>query len=141
MKNAFILLILLFLVSCSKTPSEQIIDYAKEKYGSGFKEGVVDLNDVFKFKWQTLYIFSPLMYPEDVTKEIGFEYGGDIVPDDTYLFLFIDEHKIVKQYIYSDIQIGFDDNNGKGVYKIQPQHSKYLIKVLNKGNYWLKRIK
>lgn len=141
MKNILIVLILLSLASCDRTPSEQIIDYSREKYGSDFKEGIIDFSDVFKFKWHTLYIFSPLAYPDDVTKEIGIKYEGDIVPEDRYLFLFVYDRKIVKQYIYSNIQIGFDDDKKMGVYKIHNGKSRYLIKSFNATNYWLYRIK
>lgn len=133
--NIFISVLL--LASCSKTPSDQIINYTEEKYGANFKEENIDLSKVFGFKWQTLYIFSPLMYPENIEKEIGFKYNGQVVKDNNYLFLFIDENKIIKEYTYSDIKIGFSDNTNTGVYKISFEKSKYRIKKIGTNNYWL----
>lgn len=129
--NIFILFFL--LTSCSKTPSDQIINYAEEKYGKNFKEGEIDLSKIFDFEWQTLYIFSPLTYPEDVEKEIGFKYDGPIVKDDHYLFLFVKDNKIVKKYTYSNIKIGFSDNENMGVYKVNFNNSKYKMN----NNFWL----
>lgn len=137
MKKYISIFILVFLfVSCRKTPSDQIINYTEKKYGENFKDGNIDLSKVFNFEWQNLYIFPNWTSPEDVEKEIGFRYNGKIVKDDNYLFLFVNENKIIKKYTYSDIKIGFSDNANMGVYKIAFEKSKYKIKRIGADNYW-----
>jgi len=133
----FKIVVFLLLVSCRSSPSDQIIDYAKEKYGKGFIEGNIDLKDIFQFQWEKLYIFSPLTYPKDIVAEIGFDYEGEIVPDNYYLFLFVQGNKMVKKHLYSNIKIGFNDNGNNGVYKIDQNNAAYKIVLLNEGNYWL----
>lgn len=141
MKRYLALLVLMILCfGCNKTPSDKIIDYAKEKYGNNFKTGIVNFPDIFSFPWEKIYMFSPLLYPEDISEAIGFKYNGDIVPDDTYLFLFVNKGSIVKQYTYSDLKIGFSDNPNTGVYVIEHTNSKYKMVSSGNNQYWLYKI-
>jgi hypothetical protein len=112
-------------MSCNETPSDAIIRYAKEKYGNAFQEGYIDLADVFNFQWDKLYIFSPLAYPEDIMRAIGFKYDGEIVPDDIYMFLFVNDSAITKEYRNHDVRIGFSDDPETGVYEVDRNNSKY----------------
>lgn len=141
MKKFFIAAALFLFFSCNDTPRDKIIDYAKRKYGNDFKEGVIDLSDVFNFKWDKMYMFSPLLYPEDITKEIGVNYKGGIVPDDNYLLLFVKDSMVVKEYPYFRLGIGFSDNNHTGVYMVDHENAKYKIVFRGKGDYWLYKIK
>lgn len=139
-RRIFIVIGLFTLMSCNDTPEDKIISYAKEKYGNDFKEGIIDLSDVFNFRWDKMYVFSPLSYPEDISKAIGFEYDGEIVPDDNYLLLFIKDSSIVKQYPYYRIRIGFSDDNYTGVYVVEHNDAKYNVVFRGKDNYWLYKV-
>lgn len=140
MKHFFYVLAIIFILfSCSKNPSDRIIEYTQKKYGKNFKEGNVELSEVFKFKWNKLYIFCPLTYPEDIKKETGFRYDGPIVKDDNYLFAFVYDGKIVKSYTYSNIKIGFSDDT-TCVYKVGYSNSYFKIKKLGENNYWLTKV-
>ena len=141
MKKFFIVATLLLFISCNDTPKDKIIDYAKGKYGNDFKEGVIDLSNVFDFKWDKMYMFSPLLYPEDITKAIGFTYKGGIVPDDNYLLLFTKDSMVVKEYPYFRLGIGFSDNNHTGVYMVEHKNAKYKVVFRGKDDYWLYKIK
>ncbi len=140
-RRLFIAIALVFFISCNGTPDDKIIGYAKEKYGDDFKEGVVDLSAVFNFQWDKMYVFDPLLYPEDISKAIGFKYDGEIVPDDNYLLLFVKDSSIVKQYPYYRIRIGFSDDNYTGVYKVEHKSAKYKVVFRGKDDYWLYKIK
>lgn len=140
MKKVLYIILLFLLTSCAKTPSEQIIDYIEKNQNNNFKSEIVDFSNIFKFNWETIYIFSPLTYPEDIEKEIGFKYDGNIVEDNNYLILFIENNRIVKKFTYSELRIGFDDNNNMGVYKIHYKDAKYKVKSLGNNNYWFYKI-
>jgi hypothetical protein len=47
-----------------------------------------------------MYIFSPYMYPEDISKEIGIRYKGKMVKGGSSLFIFVNKGKIVKVFLY-----------------------------------------
>ena len=141
MKKVLYVVLLFLLASCTKTPSEQIINYIKKNKDNDFKSEIIDFSRIFEFKWETIYIFSPLTYPEDIEKEIGFKYDGNIVKDNNYLFLFVENNHIVKKFTYSELKIGFDDNNNMGVYKIDFKDAKYKVKPLGNNNYWFYKIK
>lgn len=140
MKIVLCLTFLFSLISCSNSPSDQIINYVKEKQSKDLKDVVIDIRDIFKFKWETIYIFSPLTYPEDIEKELGFKYDGNIVKDNNYLVLFVNGNKIIKEYTYSELKIGFDDNKNMGVYEIQYEDAKYRVKRFDNNNYWFYKI-
>lgn len=131
---------MIFFTSCEESPSAKIIIYAKEKFGKDFKSGQIDLSKVFKFKWEKMYLFSPLAFPEDVSKAIHIKYNGEIVPDNCYLFLFVGNNKIVKEYRTCYLRIGFSDNENTGVYEVSNINAKYEIKFLSENNYWLYKL-
>lgn len=143
MQRISILVVIIFVISCTgnKRPDDLIIKYAKNKYGDRFTEGNIDMSDIFKFKWEKMYIFPPLTYPEDVENEIGINYKNLIVKDNHYLFLFVDSNNITNQFLLSNLKVGFSDNTNKGINKILKKDAKYKIKYLGKDNYWLYKIK
>lgn len=138
MKKFFYHIFIFLVISCSKNPSDEIVQFSEEKYGENFTEENIDLSKVFHFKWKEIYIFPPVTYPDYIEKEIGFKYSGGIVPDDNYLFLFVYKKKIIKKYLVHNTQkkIGFS-NDTMNVYKINVEKSKYRIKKIGTDNYWL----
>ena len=50
-----------------------------------------------------------MLYPEDVTKAIGFEYDGEIVPDNCRLLMFVADGKVLKKHTYSGLDVAFSD--------------------------------
>jgi protein involved in sex pheromone biosynthesis len=93
MKKRLILLIiipiLLILSGCRETVRNEIFENAKLKYSSN--DTIIDLNDVIKFKWDSLYVFDPSTSPavfkryfhdnywQDLTFQLIFTYQGKIV--------------------------------------------------------------
>lgn len=92
--------------------------------------------EVFNFDWDTMYIFYPLVFPEDIEKDTGIPYDGGVVPDDTYLFLFVNRGEIVKKYNYGNTYLTFDQKfMGPNSIKITRNDAKFLIKLLYNKNY------
>ncbi|MBL7698665.1 MAG: hypothetical protein JNK79_10915 [Chitinophagaceae bacterium] len=138
-----IVLIAFISPSCKekKTPIDQILEYAEKKYGSNLDGKEIDLKDVFPFRWEEAYIFVGLMDPSVVMEKAGITYDGDIVPDDTELFLFIGEGRILKEYNYQDFRLMFNYKpRGQGFYKIVRDDSRFKIEVLGKDNYSLRKV-
>src|SRR5690606_39329886 len=64
---------------------------------------------VFDFPWDTLYIFYPLIYPEDIENDTGINYKGNVVPDDTYLFVFVSDGTIIREIKSRPFRISFEN--------------------------------
>lgn len=129
-------------ISCSDY-CDEIINYAKVKFGNDFEEAEIDLKKVYDFDWNKLYIFQPLQDQNEISEAIGFDCECTIVPDGKWLYLFIKNNTIVNEKYTTCSNINFlDSHNGKGNYQIDVSNSKFKISKSkeNKNYYVLKNI-
>jgi len=135
------MVILLFLLSGCTNPAEEIISHSERQFGKKFKEGRIDLLKVFDFPWDTLYIFYPLIYPEDIENDTGINYKGNVVPDDTYLFVFVSDGTIIREIKSRPFRISFENElMGLNSIKIRSNDAKFLIKATSPGRYRMIKI-
>ena len=135
-KSKFMYLILLLLMWSCSNYNDEIVNFTETKYGEKFTEGEIDLKEVFPFQWNKLYIFSPLMDPQDISKELGFDCDCGKVPDDEYLYIFVNDNKVVKKDRLQP-KIGFSNDNHMGVHLISSSDANFRITKVSNNNYWL----
>lgn len=140
MKKRIILIIIsLSLFSCSDNYDDKIISYVEIKYGKNFEESEVDLNDVFDFEWDILYVCGTYGFDQEISNSIGFNTQYDYVKEGKTLFAFIKNDKVVEEKLISCNRISFFDDDESECLKIKSSDAKFKVKNLpEKGqNYWL----
>lgn len=112
--------------------------FATQKFGKVDGQ-IVNLGEVFNFKWERAYLFSGFIDREFVSDALGFHYGDKIDKKSHYLLLFTFNHEVVKKYLYFEETILFTDFT-TGVYKIDSRNASYRIEVLDENRLLLHRI-
>src|SRR5690554_4452788 len=68
------LLFVFSLQSCGGDYCSQIVDKIDYKYQQESKEEIeLDLNQIFDFEWDTIYICGPYGFEQEISNYIGFE--------------------------------------------------------------------
>lgn len=137
--------VIFFLLSCSNDYCNQITGKIKNKYRQGLEEeAVLDLNEVFEFEWDVLYVCGPYGFDQEISDSIGFETQYDYVVEGETLFSFIKDNKVVEERLISCNGIGFvNDNEEKSeCLEIKSSNAKFKIKNLSKDgqNYILRKM-
>jgi len=132
------MLLVFSLSSCKKNYCNDIIRYAKAEFGSNINQKQINLQQVYNFDWETLYIFHPWQHPDEISKAIGFDCNCNIVPEGKWLYLFIKQDRIIEQNTIECLNFTFEGlHNGKGVLKITYSDSEFTINS-DDGYYVLK---
>ena len=112
--------------SCGEFSSKIKKLYKDEQIG----KPVIDLKDVFKFEWDTLYIVHENNGKDYIEQYLNVDCDCDYVPDGTFMYLFVKDKKLVKKSIQSCqafwIQPAQKLGRG-GIEKITSSHSKFEI--------------
>jgi hypothetical protein len=101
-KNILLIFILLFFVSCSEEKNTGKFDaFIKKEYSKHTEKDniIVDLKNIFPFKWEKIYIFSNVIYPEAdapvIRKITKTNYYGNRKYLENRLILFIKGEEII----------------------------------------------
>ncbi len=103
-KKVFCLTLLsyIFFYGCQPSFDEKLKSYIDESCPNiGLaSDCLISLSEFTKFKWDTVYVFSGLTYPQDITQAIGFDCACSILQDDYDRIVFTLNKKIVRQTDY-----------------------------------------
>lgn len=110
MKNILFLFVLLASVSCSDS-NNQLLDRLKDavesvdKNEAGYE--IIALEQLTDFEWDTLYYFHQLDDKNYISRQIGFKWDGDPVPNLHRRFLFVKDGKVVSytDYEFSELPV------------------------------------
>ena len=112
------LLLFVFLSSCTDKYCDAISRSLEEQCREETEECSVSFKKTFDFRWDTLYIFDSMLYPQEISKELGVEYNGDIVPEGKRLFIFVRNGDIFKKQVSTCSNVLFLNKSKKGIVKI-----------------------
>jgi hypothetical protein len=118
--------------NCGKVKSLIIQSYEKKSKG----EPTIDLKKVFDFEWDTLYIVDGYIDKNYINKYLNIDCGCEYVPDDTFMYLFVKNGKLVKKRIQKckDFQIQIPQLLGNGgIREINYKNSKFKISKEDKN--------
>lgn len=135
--------VLLFLFSCSNDYCNQITDKINIKYQQDSEDEItLDLNEVFDFEWDTLYICGPYGFDQEISLSIGFKTQYDYVKEGETLFTFIKDDKLVEEKLINCNSISFFHSNEyvSECIKIKSSDATFKVKSLSnkRKNYILR---
>lgn len=134
-----------FLQSCSSNYCSQIMSKINDKYQQESKEEIVlDLNGVFEFEWDVLYVCGPYGFEQEISSNsLGFESQYDYVSEGETLFSFIKNNVVIKEMLLDCDGIDFvRENDKKECLEIKSSNAKFKVKNLTEGgqNYILRKL-
>lgn len=136
-----ITLFILFFSSCSNNYCDKITKQIEKKQEYSKEEFLLDLNEVFDFEWDILYICGPYGFNQEVTSFIGFSTRYDYVKEGQTLIAFIQNDKVIEEKLINCNKISFFDESEKEseCVKIKSSEAKFKVKSLSEKNqsYWL----
>lgn len=112
--NLIIFWMTISLCSCSNPICDETIRFIDKKCSQA-NECKIDLKEVYDFRWDYLYIFDALLYPDEISNTIGFDCHCDIVKDDHKLVLFVVDNKIIRNELMSCFNLEFPSENGVSI--------------------------
>jgi len=126
-----------FISSCSNNVTDDLIKTAEQKcVDKKHSPCVISINEVTKFQWDKLYLFSAWTNSDTISHRIGFEYTGEDVPDDYTRMLFTKGGKIAHEedfktldYYGSAIEIrsAFDSLTAGKSFFIRPNQAIFKV--------------
>ncbi len=138
-----IILIVFFLQSCSDDYCSQIMNKIDDKYKQDLREEIVlDLNEVFDFEWDVLYVCGPYGFKQEISNSIGFESQYDYASEGETLFSFLKNNVVIEEMLIDCDGINFiNDNNEGECLEIKSSNAKFKVQNLTKGgqNYILRK--
>lgn len=143
--SATFILFILFLQSCSNDYCSQIVSKINDKYQQESKEEItLDLNKVFDFEWDTIYVCGPYGFDQEISSSIGFESKYDYVSEGETLFSFLRNNVVIEEMLIDCDKMGFvRDNDKTECLKIKSSSAILKVKNLaneNGQNYLLRRL-
>lgn len=141
-----LVLVMFLLQSCNGDYCSQMKNKINDKYQQeGLKEEIVlDLNKVFDFEWDVLYVCGPYGFEQEISNSIGFESQYDYVSEGETLFSFIKNNEVIEERLINCNGIAFvSENKGNSeCIVIKSTSAKFKVKNLTKGgqNYILRKI-
>lgn len=139
-----ILLIISFIFlcsSCSNNYCDKITKQIKEKQEYSKEEIILDLNEIFDFEWDTLYICGPYGFNQELSPNIGFNTHYNYVKEGQTLFAFVKKDKVIEERLINCSRISFfnESEEESECLVIKSSEAKFKVKNLSeKGqNYWL----
>jgi len=134
----FNIIVFIFFVSCDNKCCDTIITSLNNQCLSDKEVCQVSFKETFDLQWDTLYIFDSMLYPEEISDEIGIRYGGEVVTDGEKLFLFVNNGHILKKLNEPCSNVTFVDMKKNGVVRIRSQNFyKMKRKTLNGKKHYL----
>lgn len=142
-KILLIISFIFFCSSCSNNYCDKIARQINEKQKDSKEEVILDLNDVFAFEWDSLYICGPYGFDQEASRSIGFDTQYNYIEEAEILFAFIKKDKVVEEKLINCNRIGFfnESKEDSECLIIKSSDAKFKVKNLSeKGqNYWLYR--
>lgn len=144
-KINFLLVVSFMLLcsSCSNDYCDTITKQIKEKQEFSKEEIMLDLNEIFEFDWDTLYVCGPYGFDQEVSSFIGFNTQYDYVKEGETLFAFIKKDKVIEEKLISCNKIGFFKEKAEEseCLVIKSSDAKFKVKNLSQKsqNYWLNK--
>lgn len=134
-----------FLQSCSSDYCSQIVSKINDKYQQESKEEIIlDLNEVFDFEWDTIYVCGPYGFDQEISNSIGFESKYDYVSEGETLFSFLKNNVVIEEMLIDCDKMGFvRDSDKEECLEIKSSNAKFKVKNLAQGdgqNYLLRRL-
>lgn len=125
-----------FYLSCSNNYCDKITKTIIEKQEFSKEDIVLDLNEIFDFEWDTLYICGPYGFNQEISKSIGYDTRFNYVSEGEILFAFIEKNVIVEEkLIYCENISFFNENpNESECIKIKSSDAKFKIKKTSETN-------
>lgn len=138
-------LFVLSLQSCFSDYCSQIVNKIDNKYKQESKEEIeLDLNEIFDFEWDTIYVCGPYGFEQEISNSIGFESKYDYVFEGETLFSFIKNNTVVEEMRISCNKMAFvHDNEKEECLIIKSSNAKFIVRNLTKGkrkNYLLRKV-
>lgn len=131
---------MLFCSSCSNDYCDVIIKQIKEKQEYSKEEIMLDLNEIFEFEWDTLYVCGPYGFDQEISPFIGFNTQYDYIKEGQTLFAFIKKDKVIEEKFISCNKIGFfkESTEESECLIIKSSDAKFKVKNLSgkSQNYW-----
>ena len=111
-KAILIFILCCIVLGCKKSIKNEILENIQEKCKSSTNDCIIDLQTITFFKWDKMYLFGQITGIEQISREIGFTYTGDAVPDKKQRMLFAYNKHVVyeedfKQLDYRNSMIIF----------------------------------
>lgn len=97
-------------MGCRDKIINRLSDYIDTNcYFEGEKDScLININNVVDFHWDRLFIFEPWSMPNDISRELGINYNGNYVEDNTRRLIFIKNKEIVYEETYNIRDKTFD---------------------------------
>lgn len=132
-----------FCSSCINNYCDKIARRINEKQGDSKGEVKLDINEVFAFEWDSLYICGPYGFKQEISRSIGFNSQHDYTKEGETLFAFIKKNKVVEEKLINCNKIGFfnESKENSECLIIKSSDAKFRVKNLSEKdqNYWLYR--
>jgi hypothetical protein len=132
-KKTIILVGFLAIFSCTDKFSTEMKTSIEKQCNESYEECEFSFDNVFSFDWDSLYIFDSMLYPEEISKELGVKCNCDMLKDGNYLVVFKRGKNIVEKYTSRCQDITFLNKNNNGVVQISKME-KLRIKRKNLNN-------
>lgn len=137
-----LILIIFFLQSCTYDYCSQIVDSIENKYPQELKgEMFLDLNEVFEFEWDVLYVCGPYGFDQEISANFrSFESQYDYVLEGETLFSFLKNNVLVEELLIDCKKVTFAfDNESTECIEIKSSKAKFEVKKITLGepNYLL----
>ncbi len=131
--------LIVFITACSNSFCDNLTESIESQCKINEDSCYVTIGEVFPFEWDSLYIFDSMLYPKEISLELGFNCKCDIVPEGKRLVVFTKDGKAVKKYISECSSISFVKMRKNGVVKLHNSSSFLLKKKLinNRIHYFL----
>jgi hypothetical protein len=135
------ILAIAFLASCTDHYCDGLTTAIASQCEESESKCNVSFKDAFTFEWDSLYVFDSMLYPDEVSRRLGFDCECDIVPEGKRLVVFTKDGGLVEEYLSECHEVSFVQMRVDGVVAIGRRSSFELDKrLLNKRmQYYLSR--
>lgn len=136
------LLLMVISVSCADHYCDSLTDALKSQC-KGSSKCDVTFKETFRFEWDSLYMFDSMLYPDEVSKALGFDCKCDIVPEGKRLVVFTKGGKAVQKYLTECYSVNFVKMRVDGITVIERNSVFALEKRLVNGEtqyYLMKKV-
>lgn len=102
LKRLLNIILVLLLFGCSNNNKKLLPSAIEDIMKSERQNKVIDLKEVYQFKWDTLYMFGGYSNRKSISDILGFDCVCSTVGESDFLYVFLSEGKEVERFTVSD---------------------------------------